>query len=1340
MKKLIASAVIFFSGIVFANALSTTAGFSPSYIAPNTQSVKIGSFVFQAAAGESVRINSVSVTLAITNAATANYSNLTLKTGSVALGAPIGSPTGGVNTFSFNDVIVPGSGMMYFDVYADVGSDTDAAVTADMSVTARGAVSNTLSVSSGNGVAITSVLPVLASPTLQSSSPASQFVSGSSAFGVATFKVATVLNGTQANVREMRFSVVGGNVIESITVNGITAPVVGSAATISGLAIPVGSTGTDIPVSVTFSGFQNSTSGGTLQTSVSGVKISLNYVEAGVNGFTITNSSPASSNAMTLVASKPTVAVAAGNVDTLVLNAESKIGEFTVTADANGKIALTKASVSLFAVGVTNPLFSSLRIADGTATIPNATVSGTTIATINFNSPYEISAGQSKTFSLYGIVTGAVQAGVVPYVSSYLTSSATFTWNDILGGNTAENGSLILNFPTSSFTTNRSGIQVPTCGSNQTLVNGTCVDNVTPTPTNPSCLTFTVDMRIGSTDQTTGGQVTKLQDFLIAGGYLNIKKGTAPGVFGKQTAEAVVKFQRANGITQNGLVGPLTRAKIMDLSCSSTTTPASVDLKVNNSDGPLVLTKPQSVTLRWTSTGVTNCDIYVSGSAFQARDTVDSNGTRTRSVNPGLNNYISLNCNKVSSGEAISDIVVISSATTTPSPAVYANITKAEVAGNPKKLTFSGNTNASGLGFAVSDSNNNRVYASDAVTITNGNFSGTAILSSTSTHSEKYTLAIFGTATSSGTDYPTLDTKTFTVPPSTSTQDTSDSPKSTCPSGTSSVNGICTGPIPGNLLPKAQLSQTSSVATSGEPFSITLTSLNVASCVVTYTGPDGGGTISNGPINGTLSISPYVVGTYTVRASCTGGNGSIIAEPLTHVVTSSAVSGKTNTTPAPTIALTKDKDASYGGTITIGWTVTPSSGVTCVAAGGDLAAGIVIGTTGHWKTPPLYTTTQYGMKCTTDASGLSTYKYITVTVPQQTGDSTSSAAPTITLTSNAPGAYGKSVTLSWNVTPATGVTCASAGGNIAPGTAIATTGSWQTPNLYTTTSYGIQCTNTSNNLTSYKYVTVAVPSQISPTAKLTQSNSSTNSGAKVTLKLSSTNATSCVVTYSGPEGEGTISNGPTNPEGSFTPTVAGTYTVKAVCTGDGGTANSSVTHTVTAPKSSTSSASPTTSGDSCATLNATKYYTDQCCTTSEGTQRCGTQNRASDSCAALTASEYYTNQCCTTSVGTTRCGTKPLSSNVMGPIYAMGESGTVLGAATQCTDLSYNFHRGYEASAVGDLQNFLIAKGFLSSEATGFYGDQTVEAVKSYQSSKNLPITGMVYDFTRAAIKADSCQ
>lgn len=74
-----------------------------------------------------------------------------------------------------------------------------------------------------------------------------------------------------------------------------------------------------------------------------------------------------------------------------------------------------------------------------------------------------------------------------------------------------------------------------------------------------------------------------------------------------------------------------------------------------------------------------------------------------------------------------------------------------------------------------------------------------------------------------------------------------------------------------------------------------------------------------------------------------------------------------------------------------------------------------------------------------------------------------------------------------------------------------------------------------------------------------------------------------------------------------------------------------------------------------------------------------------------------------------------------------------------CVDLTRNFHRGDESSLTSKLQSFLVSKGFLKTDPSGFYGDLTVEAVKAYQRSLGLKETGMVFDFTREAIKKETC-
>lgn len=448
-------------------AFARTSGFTGVTVAPNTSNVKVGSFTLQANSAEAIKVNSIGVLPTIGNGDITNYSNLTLKNGSTVLGTPVGNPAAGTSTFSFNEIVVPANGTVTFDVYADIGGDTNATILTDMAVTTRGAVSNTSSVSSVVGITITSAASTLAATTLTSSSPSAQFVVGGSTFGIATFKVSTAAAGTQATVRELRFGTTGSDAIQSITVGGITSTVLGSGSvattTVSGLNIVVGSTGTDIPVTVKFAGFQNTVSNGSLTSSIASVSISLSYVEAtSGSGSVITSATQVPSNTMTLVASKPTVTVGAGvaTAGNLVLGGENKIGEFTVTADANGKIGVASTSLDVTTQGISNAEISAVRVADGNTTISGAIVTGSSTSAypvvISFDtatSPsfYEVGAGQSKTFSVYGIVSGTQTSGTVPpYVTSRMTSAASFKWVDVIGGNTQETGASIYNFPTST--------------------------------------------------------------------------------------------------------------------------------------------------------------------------------------------------------------------------------------------------------------------------------------------------------------------------------------------------------------------------------------------------------------------------------------------------------------------------------------------------------------------------------------------------------------------------------------------------------------------------------------------------------------------------------------------------------------------------------------------------------------------------------------------------------------------------------------------------------------------------------------------------------------------------
>jgi peptidoglycan hydrolase-like protein with peptidoglycan-binding domain len=82
-----------------------------------------------------------------------------------------------------------------------------------------------------------------------------------------------------------------------------------------------------------------------------------------------------------------------------------------------------------------------------------------------------------------------------------------------------------------------------------------------------TCLTLSGDVRFKMRDTSDSSNVRDLQDFLISSGLL---QGESTGYFGAGTLKAVRQFQRENGLTPTGFVGPLTREKIKSVSCNET--------------------------------------------------------------------------------------------------------------------------------------------------------------------------------------------------------------------------------------------------------------------------------------------------------------------------------------------------------------------------------------------------------------------------------------------------------------------------------------------------------------------------------------------------------------------------------------------------------------------------------------------------------------------------------------------------------------------------------------------------------------------------------------------------
>jgi peptidoglycan hydrolase-like protein with peptidoglycan-binding domain len=82
-----------------------------------------------------------------------------------------------------------------------------------------------------------------------------------------------------------------------------------------------------------------------------------------------------------------------------------------------------------------------------------------------------------------------------------------------------------------------------------------------------TCTDLQNNLRYRTRDASVNGEVSLLQDFLQAKGYLH----TEPtGFFGLMTFQAAKDFQRNVGLSPTGYVGPLTRAKIKVASCVTT--------------------------------------------------------------------------------------------------------------------------------------------------------------------------------------------------------------------------------------------------------------------------------------------------------------------------------------------------------------------------------------------------------------------------------------------------------------------------------------------------------------------------------------------------------------------------------------------------------------------------------------------------------------------------------------------------------------------------------------------------------------------------------------------------
>ena len=457
------------SNVTFA----ATAGFSTSTKAPNTITpIKIGSFSLSAGGAEGLTVTSIAVTLPAgagnTMQPANQLTNLTVQSGNTVIGTTIGNPVlTTANTFSTTTPVALG-GSVVFDVYALFGSSSATlTVTPSMAITYRGTTSNLSTTTATVAGSQTTANPVvIAAGNVKVNtglSLTSRAVVTSANFPIATynFKSNGVSGGT---IKDVTFTF-PANTVTSITMNGKTVTASGTTATISnvGVTVPATADGVDVPVTVVL------VCTGTVNGCTANSPVTVNLLMSTVtyyDGTTTQSITPTSGPATTvnhfIYASVPSFAVDTVQKTGLTLNTENKIGEVTITADPAGQIKVNNIAFNLATSGITSPVFSGARIADGTTTIPGSSVSsgcvstgGACVMTLG-TSPNGLAIGgsgsqsNSKTFSLYAVISGTPTASTVLTVSSSVTPGTT-TWDDSVGGATAQTAANIANFPTGSY-------------------------------------------------------------------------------------------------------------------------------------------------------------------------------------------------------------------------------------------------------------------------------------------------------------------------------------------------------------------------------------------------------------------------------------------------------------------------------------------------------------------------------------------------------------------------------------------------------------------------------------------------------------------------------------------------------------------------------------------------------------------------------------------------------------------------------------------------------------------------------------------------------------------------
>lgn len=431
--------------------VAKNASVSNTSAVPSTNNVKIGSYVLQANSSEAVRVTNLTVAMGGSISATSSLSNLYVKVDGVSA-TPVSPQVS--NNFSV-DFTISANTSKIVDIYADIANATGVASTT-LSLNGYGVGSNiTISSTAVAGQLVTVGAGSLAVPVLDvSASPTAQLVIGGTSSLIANYNFVTSQGAS--TISEMYFDVTGP--ITGITVGGTLFPVVSGSSTANGLniVIPVGYSGSNVPVTVTYNtiGLDGENSMQTANVKLTGFKYT-----AGNNTTSTTTLSIASKN-MIVVSAKPVISVVVPTTYSGVRTGQVVIARVIVTPDS-GPIGLMSLPIKIVTSAaatttdgiITVKLNGGSVVANTSGGVGPVSANSSATGTITFTDAGGYSISQSTTFDIYANTQMSLDSYGNPstITTSIASSTSGFVWLDT-NGNATTTGQYIYNFPTNSVT------------------------------------------------------------------------------------------------------------------------------------------------------------------------------------------------------------------------------------------------------------------------------------------------------------------------------------------------------------------------------------------------------------------------------------------------------------------------------------------------------------------------------------------------------------------------------------------------------------------------------------------------------------------------------------------------------------------------------------------------------------------------------------------------------------------------------------------------------------------------------------------------------------------------